>query len=230
MNLQSIFGGINIGKDITGNFRQSLKGLAVRRPDDKFVTLDGNSPIEVSDFTFDGTEQYVYRLPIPKVKPGDLIVTSENPFNALFVRQVQSNGHLIGVDPSGIETNYAPATNLFNVRFFVRVVSLLEGLNGSLGTDDLSPLLLLSTKINGGTTDSLTTLLLLQTLNGKTFAHDSLLPLFLLNSGGDLLETMLLLQAQGDQKNPFEKLFGHKPRRPKTDKVKYERQRKAVQK
>jgi hypothetical protein len=211
MNLQSIFGGIAIGKDLTGNFRQSLKGLAVRRTDDKFVTLDGDFPIEISDFTFDGTEQYVYRLPVQNVKPGDIVITSESPLKVLFVREVEPNGRLVGLDPCGIEINYTPTTNLFNMRFFVTVVSILDGLSESVGggAEGLLPLLLLSNKGGSRDTDNLTTLLMLQTLGGSSLGNNNLLPLLLLNGGSDALETMLLLNAQGNAGNPFGNLLGN---------------------
>jgi hypothetical protein len=231
MNLQSIFGGISIGKDTTGNFRSSLKGLAVRAsPGGEFLTLDGKNLVDVSDLTIEGTEQYVYRLPVQSVKAGDLIITSESPFAALFVQEVvRADGHLLGLDPYNLQVEYTPPTNLFNVRFFVTVVSLLD-LNGPIGAQNLLPLLLLGNKGDNSGMDGLTTILLLQALGGTAFGEDNLLPLLLFGGAGDALETMLLLQAQRGGKNPFESLSSNEPRGPRPTAVKRARQRKTSQK
>jgi len=37
MNLQSIFGSVEIGKDTTGNFKQSIYGIAVKKGENKFI-------------------------------------------------------------------------------------------------------------------------------------------------------------------------------------------------
>lgn len=40
MDLKSIFGGVLIGRDTSGNVKPSIKGLAVRVADGKFVARD----------------------------------------------------------------------------------------------------------------------------------------------------------------------------------------------
>jgi hypothetical protein len=48
MNMQSLLGGIAIGKDSSGNFRPSLKGLAVRIEKNRFVGLDDGQLLDVT--------------------------------------------------------------------------------------------------------------------------------------------------------------------------------------
>jgi hypothetical protein len=204
MDLKSIFGGVSIGKETTGNIRPSIKGLAVKVADGKFVARDGDGFFDVGDFVFDGGEKYVFRLPVneDQVVPGDLLVLSDAPFQALFVKTIK-DGTISGLDPtSGAVMEYPPHTNMFGVRFFVKAVSLIENL-GSGGTDML-PLLLLLGGDGGGmasgeSDSSLTTLLLMQSLGGGQNADISkLLPLLLLKGNkGDGLESLLLMQVLG---------------------------------
>ncbi len=204
MDLKAIFGGVSIGKDTSRNIMPSIKGLAVRVSDEKFVVKEGNTLADVNGFIIDGGEKYVYRLPVnpDQVRPGDLLVTSDNPFQPLFVTQGRRNGTLRCLDPlHNLEVDYIPPTNMFNVRFFVKAISLVEGLGGQ-GANNLLPLLALSGGLGGGESseqeDGLTTLLLLQTLGGQAVDMNRLLPLFLLKgSRGDSLETLLLMQALG---------------------------------
>jgi hypothetical protein len=172
--------------------------------DDKFVARDGDGFFDVGDFVFDGGDKFVYRLPVGEhqVEPGDLLVISDTPFQALFVKAVKG-GAIIGLDPhSGSIVEYLPRANMFGIKFFVKAISLIENL-GSGPTTDLLPLLLLggdnditgAGESNGG----LTTLLLLQSLGGgSTLDMSKLLPLLLLNGNkGDGVESLLLMQALG---------------------------------
>src|SRR5262245_43015815 len=101
MNISSILNGIAIGKDTSGNFKLTPEGLAVRTtPSGKFVVSKGDQLLDVTDLTFDGGETFVYRLPVQRkdLKPGDIVITAENPLEVLFVRQVHQNGRLTGLD------------------------------------------------------------------------------------------------------------------------------------
>jgi hypothetical protein len=104
MNISSILNGISIGKDSSGNFKPSIEGLAVRTTaDGKFFCLTKEHKLlDVSDLTFDNADPFVYRIPVSKegLKPGDLIITSENPFNVLFVKTVHQSGEIKGIDPA----------------------------------------------------------------------------------------------------------------------------------
>ncbi|HMG68790.1 MAG TPA: hypothetical protein VK588_13925, partial [Chitinophagaceae bacterium] len=129
MNLQSIFGSIAIGKDSSGNFKQSAYGIAAKTENNKFIARQfskkatnkkdkgnhgraagGDETIEkavtgfidVTDLTLDGTETLFYRVPV-KIKDlvphQDMIIRSDNPFSVLFVEEV--DGDVIsGYDPS----------------------------------------------------------------------------------------------------------------------------------
>src|SRR5258708_5651549 len=151
MNIGSILNGISIGKDTSGNFKLTPEGLAVRTTaDGKFFVNKKDRLLDVSDLTFDGAENYVYRLPVQRddVKAGDLIITSENPFGVLFVHSVHNDGGVKGLDP-GIrqEIEYVPPTNVIvDVQLYVKVVSLLDGLVLGTGSDALLPLLLLGSQ------------------------------------------------------------------------------------
>lgn len=201
MDIQSLLSGVALGKDTSGNFKPSIKGLAVRRPDGKFVVHDGQQMLDVSDLTLDGADNFIYRLPMQSVKQGDVIITSDSPFSVLFVQDVSDNGKLSGLDPhTNTVVEYIPPANLLNIHFFVKVVSLLDGLAGDMERDNLLPLLLLNNKSN----DGLTTVLLMQALGGTSLDSKNLLPLLLLlgnkndsNKTGDSLTTLLLLQTFG---------------------------------
>src|SRR5262249_3673408 len=116
MNLKSIFGGVSIGKDTSGNVKLSAKGLAVRVSDNKYVAAEGNELIDVGGAVFDGGEKYIYRLPVrlDDVQAGDLIITSESPFQALFVIRKRGNS-ISGLDPrTSVQVDYIPTVNLFD--------------------------------------------------------------------------------------------------------------------
>jgi hypothetical protein len=154
------------------------------------------------------------------VQAGDLLITSDDPFHALFVKGKGRNGTIKAIDPrTSTEVDYIPPTNMFGVRFFVKAISLVEGLGGQ-GADNLLPLLALSegglgglglgggaaaggggaaggAGGAGGTEDLLGTLLVLQGFGGQAADINKLLPLLLLKGRGDGLETLLLLQAFG---------------------------------
>lgn len=209
MDLKTMFGGVSIGKETSGNIKPSIRGLAVKVADGKYVARDGDGFLDVGGFVFDGGDKYVYRLPVneQQVEPGDLLVMSDSPFQTLFVKSVK-DGTIVGLDPaSGSVVEYVPHTNMFGLTFFVKAVSLIDNLGAGSGSGsgiDLLPLLLLSNDGGGmsgsGDGDSgLTTLLLLQSLGGgQTTDINKLLPLLLLKGNkGDGLESLLLLQALG---------------------------------
>jgi hypothetical protein len=205
MNLKSIFGGVAIGKDTSGNIKPSIKGLAVRLADGKFVVKDGEGFLDVAGFVFDGGDKYVFRLPVKEeqIKPDDLLIISDSPFQSLFVTAVKE-GTIIGLDPqTSTIVQYVPPKNMFGITFFVKAVNLL-GSFADGGTTDVLPMLLLSDGLGGlsgagAGEDNLSTLLLLQTLGGgQTADMSTMLPFLLLNgNNGNGLETLLLLQTLG---------------------------------
>src|SRR5438874_415995 len=90
----SLYCDIPIGKDVTGNFALSYKGIAVqsecgRRYSAFRVEEDGVKIYDVTGLTLPGCEGFIYRVPVnaEKVRPHDLLLISECPFQVIFVVQ-----------------------------------------------------------------------------------------------------------------------------------------------
>src|SRR5215510_805699 len=179
MDVKCIFGDVQIGQDKSGNFKFSIKGLAVRRPDDTFAAFEpeGSPPsgghlVDVTCLLLDGAE-FIYRIPVAtaQIKAGDLIITQETPFYSLFVlAPPDANGHIKGLDVQTSEVvEYVPEVSLLGAQFqfFVKVVSLFDQFGCLAGGNNLLLLLLLSQDTgNGMASDPFTMLLLLQALSG----------------------------------------------------------------
>jgi hypothetical protein len=220
MNIQSIISSVAIGKDTSGNFKQSMYGLAVRSgPDGKFVARHEGELVDVTDLTFDGTENLVYRLPKKKLTPKkDIIIRSDNPFSVLFVDEV-GGGTVRGIDPAtGEVQEYRPVTNLLNTHFFVAAVGPESLLGKDEGNDDNELLLLLLLGNQGtgvNTADPLTTLLLMRSLGSKEIDSKALMMLLLLRggaSGGGNDSLALMLALQGGDLFGEEKRKGPRPK------------------
>jgi len=203
MNLSSILGGTYIGKDTSGNLIPTfVGGVAVQTPDGWFVMKDSKM-LDVSDLILTGTENYVYRIPvdIKNLKPGDLIIKSDNPLDVIFLQEVEKNGNIRGLDTTSEVVEYTPPINpLFKIRLYVKVISLIDGFGDGKDGNNFLPLLLLTNRGDLGTGgDALTTLVLLQALSGTALDTNRLLPFLLLSGtksdGG--LDSLLLLQALG---------------------------------
>jgi hypothetical protein len=186
MNMQSLLGGIAIGRDNSGNFRPSLKGVAVRIERSRFVALDNDRLLDVTPLTFEGADDTLYRVPIKDPRKGDLIIISDNPLRALFVQEVLTNGHLRGLDPiNSAVSDYVPTSNLLDLKFYIKIVSLM---------DDI---------VSGTDQDKLLLLSLLGKGDGRTSIGENLLLLLLLGfSGGqrpdpDLIRLLLLIRSVG---------------------------------
>lgn len=203
MDLKSLFGGVSIGRDTSANFKMSLAGdrlgLAVRTPDGQFYTRERTGLKNVTDLTLDAFEGMVLRLPVTKVKEGDVIVVSENPFSAVFVDQVNENGQVRVLNPANSSAvDFAQPANLLGQRFFVKATNLLESFGSGDGDKSLLLLLLLSKTDGGAQGDSLLPLLLMQQTQGGGQLNNPLLLALMLRGGkGDALETIMLLQALG---------------------------------
>jgi len=202
MYTQSILGSVTLGKDTTGNFKQSIYGLAVRATTDgKFIARHKNKYMDVTTGTIDGTDNLVYRLPVKMPKPGDIIIRADDPFSVLFVEKIDDTGNVTGFDPSTEDiVEYRPVTNMFNLNFFIKVVGP-DNLLGGKNSDDLLPLMLLSGQgAAGNSNDSLSTLLLMKSFGKESLDDDdSMLPFLLLssqkNAGIDPLALMLALKG-----------------------------------
>src|SRR5207249_4587288 len=105
---------------------------------------------------------------------------------ALFVQEVLVNGHLRGLDPiNSTVSDYVPTSNLLDLKFYIKIVSLMDEM---LNRTDQDKLLLLS---------------LLGKSDGRTGMGENLLPLLLLEFGGgqvldpDLIRLLLLIRSVG---------------------------------
>src|ERR1700749_1562047 len=135
-DIDCIFG-VEIGRDRSGNFALGFNGLAVRTPDDRFVVpyLEEGvvGIVDASCLLFSGMDPYVFRFPVTEVEPGDMIVTADSPFSALFV--VEAHGDYVrGVVPGTQQlVRYIPPSNVFGQRFFVKVFSIINLFGGGGG-------------------------------------------------------------------------------------------------
>jgi len=189
MSLGSIFGSVAIGKDTSGNFKLSPYGLAVRSgPDSRFIARRDDELVDVTDITFAGSENLIYRIPKMTPSEKDIIIRSDNPFSVLFVDKVDNDdGRVEGTDPDGNIQQVRPVTNLLTQAlaerssFFVTVASLDSFLEGGRESSLLS-LLLLAGQAGGSNSaaDPWRTMLFLQGLGGRELDEKTLALLMLL--------------------------------------------------
>jgi hypothetical protein len=130
----SLFG-VQLGKDTTNTFALSVHGLAVLTPSGRYVAKrrKRNALVDVSLLALPGVDPLVFRLPVKRVKPGDLIMVSESPLSVLYVLETYSDRprEIRGLDPyTGEAVDYSLTENLFNLNFFVQVTSLFDLLSG----------------------------------------------------------------------------------------------------
>lgn len=135
-DIDCIFG-VDIGRDCSGNFAFALNGLAVRTPDDRFVVPYLKKGVarltDATCLTLSGFDPCIFRFPVTEVYPGDLIVTADSPFSALFVVEVDGDS-VRGVVPGTQQlVRYIPPDTVFGPRFFVKVFSLLNLFGGGGG-------------------------------------------------------------------------------------------------
>ena len=140
MDLSSLLG-IRIGQDTSGNFALTPAGLAVLGRDNRYYTMQylGGRPrlVDVSALILPG-DPGAYRMPVPALETGDLIVISDSPFQAMFVMESDGGNAVVGLDASCNEiVTYIPPNNPFtNLLFgggssvFVRVISTFDVLTG----------------------------------------------------------------------------------------------------
>jgi hypothetical protein len=172
---------VQIGNDVTGVFAMSLYGLAVIRPDSRLVVHREGDLLDVTAFLLPGVDPGVFRIPVPEVFPGELIVTSDSPLSLLYVLERTEAG-VRGLDPftGNIVRYIAPLNPFFN--YFVRLQSLFGLLFAETGEieeeigederrdrDDRFPSFLLPLLLLGfqGQNTSLITLVLLMQLLGR---------------------------------------------------------------
>ena len=197
MDTKALFGGVSIGRDMSGNFKVSLAGegigLAIRTPDGQYYARGKDGLRNVTELTVDTFDGLVLKLPVARVKEGDILIVSDNPFTAVFVDDVSPEGQVRVLNPAtNSAVDFAQPANLLGQRFFVKATNLLESFDGS---NSLLPLLLLEKKDG----ESLLPFFLMQQLQGGDgqLNNPLLLALLLRADKGDTLETIMLLQALG---------------------------------
>jgi hypothetical protein len=216
--LQCLFG-LKLGSDMSDHFALTSKGLAIRGRGGRLYRLgkDKDSPLEdVTPFEVRLPKPYAFRIPITKINPGSVIVTSDSPFAALFVVKVLGPARIRCIDPFRHELiEYLTPVNLFGLPIVAEVVSVLDLLSRSgLQTGDtehgLSPLALVLLASRGGRLAAdLSTVLLRAQLVGQLVRRQeegswsggslnaALFALMPTGDPGDDLTTFLLAQALG---------------------------------
>lgn len=144
--LESILGGVTIGPDNT-NFAfafQGLHNLAVRRGDGRYFVGEphqeqsGTGPIRLRDvtcFVSPALNDFICRVPlsVKRVKHGDIIITSDTPFNAMFVEEVrEEEGALVGPEICSFNrVDHRPARlAIGDSQLVVKATSILDALGG----------------------------------------------------------------------------------------------------
>jgi hypothetical protein len=205
MNIKALLGGVSFGRDTSGNFRLSLMGgIAVRTAQDgRYVLINDAGITDVTDMTLEGSDNLVFRVPADSVAPGDLIITSENPFSVLFVQEVLKNGHIRGVNPAtSAVVEYVPPMNILKKRIYVKAVSLFGEMSGKKEVTDLLPLLLAKDD-SGKPQDMLSTVLLMKSMDSGGVGMERLLPMMLSHDGKDsMADALLLLEIMGKPATP----------------------------
>jgi hypothetical protein len=205
MDLKSLFGGVSVGRDTSGNIKVSFVGdkfaLAIRSTGGDFYIREKNGIKNVTDLTVDAFEGMVLRLPVKEVKEGEIVVLSESPFTAAFIDEVGTGGTVRVAKTDGSVTDFEPPANLLGQRFYVKATNLMESFGSGGGDKNLLLLMLLLGKGDSGTqSDSLLPFLLLQLGedgSGGALTNPLLLALLLRADKGDWLQTLLLMQALG---------------------------------
>jgi hypothetical protein len=129
----AVFGGVALGRDLSGSFAFSLYGLAVGRPDGTWVTLaDGEDTLlDVTPLVLAGVDPWVFRLPVAPntLRRGDLILAADTPFSPLFLLGTPPpNQPILALDPIARQVvQFATPRNLFvDFEFVVQAVSVLD--------------------------------------------------------------------------------------------------------
>jgi hypothetical protein len=154
-----------VGKDTTGNFTLSYKGVAVRTDCNRFITFRREreriavekgrekgtvergpvkfGPVKLYDvtgLTLPGCDALIYRVPVTEanLKTGDLVLMSDCPLQVLYLTKDPDGGSLTGITASGETITYTAPLRLGDCARFIRIMSVLDtcGLDSHEITED----------------------------------------------------------------------------------------------
>ena len=151
MNAQSLFGGIAIGRDTSGQTAVTTANqIAIRRPldSDGYVSVVNGRLVDVTATIVSGAGDLVYRVPVKKAVKGDLIVIADRPLRVLAVNAVLPSGHLRGIDvETSTVTEYAPPQSAQGNDHLVKFTSIGDLASG--GPIDPAALAILLSDVDG---------------------------------------------------------------------------------
>jgi hypothetical protein len=120
---------LNFGKLSTDKLAYSFAGVAVKKNDGTYVVYDkaNKKLIEVGDLKID-TE--FYQIPVQTVQEGDLIKIDDQ---FLIVDKINADQTIRCISPTtGSTVNKLSRTNLFNMYFYTKIVSMFDMMNGGM--------------------------------------------------------------------------------------------------
>jgi len=175
--------------------------------------------MRVSELTFEGSENLIYRVPARSVSRGQVLIRSDDPFSVLFVLESE-DGVVRGIDPAtGFVETYRPTLNALGSAFFVTVLGP-DGLFAEDRADGSMLALLAMAQGNAGpgAADNLLPLLLLRQHGASDLDERALVALLLSqrSSGGaenDSLGLVLALRAmttEGQEKDADTRQTAHR--------------------
>jgi hypothetical protein len=131
--LKNLFGA-QIGQVKDGLVKLGINGeKAVRQADGSYVTVGPNGLTEIGDFTVDAFESLLFRMPTTEIAVGDLIVRKDKQGleDVVWVNSLNADGSVDVFNPRTERRETLVQTKrLFGPKFYVKVVSIAEGLFG----------------------------------------------------------------------------------------------------
>jgi hypothetical protein len=202
-----MFCDVPVGKDTTGNFTLSYKGVAVRTDCNRFIAFrkeEGRVRLyDVTGLTLPGCDALIYRVPVTErdVVPDDLLLISDCPLQVLYVTEV--NGDWVtGVTSTGEQITYTAPTRLGDCARFIRIYSVLDacGVEASEMDENQIAIIaaLLCCKPCGGAgyaAEILSSTVATDVLGQEEHKHLRQVPLLLALQQGQCLESFILTQA-----------------------------------
>lgn len=129
MNLSNLMPNLKFGKLEGTSLAWSMAGIAVKR-DNNYVVYDKATKtlIEVGDMKMDVD---FYQIPVQALVEGDFTIIDGQ---YLIVDRVNADGSISCIHPgSGSKTTKVARTNLFNMYFYTKIVSMFDFMGGIAG-------------------------------------------------------------------------------------------------